>query len=446
MTLQVWSRIRGSLWFVPGIIVFAATGLAVVLVELSVPMGSAAADRWPRLFGAGADGSRAMLTAIATSMITVAGVVFSITIVTLSLAASQYSSRVLRNFMDDRANQSVLGVFVGIFAYCLIVLRTIRGGSEGKFVPALAVLGGVVLAFVGIAFLVFFIHHIATEIQASHIVAAVATATGRTIERLLPDPMGPAGPAESSAEDSAWPGGTRVVAARSSGYLRSLDTAGLVRLAGEQGAPIRVERGVGEFVVEGSALLTMAGAHEGAEDATTRALSLVEIGRQRTLDSDVGYGIRQIVDVALKALSPGINDTTTAIMCIDYLTAILVQVSGRRMPPARHGDGAGLLLLPRRPTWDQLVSLAFDEVREAGSDKVVIANRLLWALEAVSEATRAEERRPVLRAQAAAVREAIGRTVPSPNDRRMLEERADRLLERLSGTARGSDPAGGRSI
>jgi uncharacterized membrane protein len=154
----LWQDLRSSLWFVPTVFVLGSIVLAVGMVEVDTRLDSRLWEKWPRFFAVGADGARGTLSAIASSMITVAGVVFSITIVALSLASSQYSSRVLRHFMRDRITQTVLGVFVGVFAYCLIVLRMIRGGDEGPFVPLLAVLGGVVLAFVGIGFLIYFIH------------------------------------------------------------------------------------------------------------------------------------------------------------------------------------------------------------------------------------------------------------------------------------------------
>jgi uncharacterized membrane protein len=135
--------------------VLGALALAIALVEIDAFLDPHLWETWPRFFGAGADGARGTLSAVASSMITVAGVVFSITIVALSLASSQYSSRVLRHFMRDRITQTVLGVFVGVFAYCLIVLRTIRGGAEGPFVPSVAVMVGVMLAFAGIGFLIF---------------------------------------------------------------------------------------------------------------------------------------------------------------------------------------------------------------------------------------------------------------------------------------------------
>jgi uncharacterized membrane protein len=162
-----WQAKRSSFWFVPAVIVLDAVALATLLITLDANIDLHVVERWPLLFGAGADGARGLLTTVASSMITVAGVVFSITLVALTLTSSQYTSRVIRNFMRDRVNQVVLGVFVGIFAYCLVVLRTIRGGDEGGFVPTLAVLGGLILAFIGIAVLIYFIHYVSTSIQAT---------------------------------------------------------------------------------------------------------------------------------------------------------------------------------------------------------------------------------------------------------------------------------------
>jgi uncharacterized membrane protein len=189
-------------------------------------------ERWPLLFGAGAAGSRGLLATIASSMITVAGVVFSITIVALSLASSQYTSRVLRNFMRDRINQTVLGVFVGIFAYCLVVLRTIRAGDEGAFIPALAMLFGLLLGLVGIGVLVFFIHHIATSIQASQILAAVAEETIRAVDNLFPEGVGQ--DADDTQPDWSSPTGAwQTVPASQTGYIQEIDTTELLAFAGE---------------------------------------------------------------------------------------------------------------------------------------------------------------------------------------------------------------------
>jgi uncharacterized membrane protein len=182
---------RASLWFVPTVVVVVSVAVALGLIEASGLLDDEMVERWPRVFGSGAEGSRAMLGAIATSMITVAGVVFSITIVALSMSAAQYSPRVLRNFMSDHPTQLVLGVFVGCFAYCLVVLRTIREDDDlGDFTPTLAVLGGMAYALVGIAFLIYFIHHVAQSIQASFIAARIADEVDHAVEHMFPDDIG----------------------------------------------------------------------------------------------------------------------------------------------------------------------------------------------------------------------------------------------------------------
>jgi uncharacterized membrane protein len=420
-----WSRIRNSLWFVPGLIVLLAVVLAVVLIELSSTVGTAAADRWPLLFGVGADGSRGMLTAIATSMATVAGVVFSLTIVTLSLAASQYSSRVLRNFMTDRTNQTVLGVFVGIFVYCLVVLRTIRGGDH-EVVPSLAVLGGVLLAVVGVGYLVYFIHHIAEAIQASHILAAITRQTVRTIERVCPD--GP--PRDEPDDDADHPGaGRHVVPAPRDGYVQEVDGPGLLEIARERHATVRMLRGIGEFVVEGAPLAEVEAADLSELDRAVQRR--VVIGRQRALEEDIAYGIRQMVDVALKALSPGINDTTTAVMAVDYLSAILGRITGRRLPDARCTDEGGgrVRLVPIR--YDTLLEEAFDQIRRQGEGNVAVLEALARALALLETRTSETGRRRALGRHAVAMREAVLRSVPWPAERRRLETAADGLIARL---------------
>ena len=258
--LPFWTYLRSSLWFVPALMVAAAIALAVGLIEADTHVKRELLAEWPRLFGAGADGSRAMLTAIASSMITVAGVTFSITIVALSLASTQYTPRILRNFMADRTNQLVLGFFVGIFTYCLVVLRTIRSGDEGQFIPSLAVAFGFVLALVGVGVLILFIHHIATSIQASHVISTVATETTRAIERLFPEELGDDAEEDVTSAPSGWDhdgAQWREVGALKTGYLQDVDADALLRFARERGVVVRMERHIGEFVIKDSPLVSL---------------------------------------------------------------------------------------------------------------------------------------------------------------------------------------------
>jgi uncharacterized membrane protein len=426
---QSWLKVRSSFWFLPGLIVLVAVALAVVLIESEAWFGAELFERWPRLFGSGASGARGLLGTVASSMITVAGVVFSITVVVLSLASSQYTSRVLRNFMVDRVNQAVLGIFLGIFAYCLVVLRTIRGAEEGGFVPPLAVLFGLLLAFVGIAMLIYFIHHISVTIQATHILAAVADETVQVIDRQFPE-----GTDESDADPPARPDSPQYVwhhiASAKSGYVQNVDTAGLVALAAERKTVLWLERGVGQFVTEGAPMAHVSGGVLDDDD-TARLRALYAIGRQRTVEQDAAFGIRQIVDVALKGLSPGINDTTTAIMCIDYLTAILFRLADRRIETRYRDEEGQLRLLTRGPTYAALVGGALDQVRQNAEGNVAVLERLLGSLEQLAAATIWAPRRRVLAEHARAVLELARRSVPAARDRQVIEEcwaRVSRLL------------------
>lgn len=431
--IRLWRRIRESLWFIPGVLVLLAVVLAAALVEVDTRIGSEALKPWPLVFGAGADGSRQMLSTVAGSMITVAGTVFSITLVVLSLASSQYSSRVLRNFLADRTNQTVLGVFVGVFAYCLIVMRTIRGGEEGAFVPSLAVLGGVVLAFVGIGYLIYFIHHISASIQASEILARIANATTCEIEHLFPDQIGQDTdrvPASDPAETRM--GRWRTVAADRTGYIQEVDVAAILAFAQERHAVVRMERGIGEFVIAGTPLVSVVAADkpDPADDGRLRAIYAV--GRQRSLNQDAAFGIRQIVDMALKALSPGVNDTTTAVMCLDHLAVILVRLTDRRIPsPYRFDDDGELRVLARGPSFHSLVGESFDQIRQSASGNVAILARLLEVLELLEGRTEDLNRRAVLLRQVQATAEVARRTIPAPLDRQPIEEQVSRLAEQL---------------
>lgn len=419
----LWEKLRESLWFIPTFIIAGAVVLALGLIDMEPAIDRGRLMRyWPRLFGVGADGSRALLSAIASSMITVAGVTFSITIVALALASSQYTSRILQNFMRDRVNQTVLGVFVGVFAYCLVVLRTINGGDEGMFVPALAVLVAILLAFVAIGFFIFFIHHIAASIQASSIVESAAKETLWAVDRLFPAeigeaaamPMGDDRRADLAAQ--TW----ITIPAQKSGYIQGIDVEALFDVAHEQDMLVRMERGVGEFVIEASPLVSVAG-NPPTDEVIQELNAVYTMDRHRTIYQDVAYGIRQIVDVALKALSPAINDTTTAINCVDFLGVILARLTVRQIETPYRSDGEQLRIIARGPTFPGLLSDAFDQIRQNAEGNVAVLIRLLQILEILAERTTDVRRCQALRQQADLIAETAERSVPAAHDRATIQ-------------------------
>jgi uncharacterized membrane protein len=430
---QFGSNVRGSFWFLPTLIVAFSILLAVGLIEADSSGSRDWMDDWPRLFGAGAAGARGMLATIAGSMMTVVGVTFSMTLVTLALASSQYTSRILRNFMSDRVTQVVLGIFAGIFTYCLIVLRTIRGGDEGGFVPSLSVAVSVVLAIGGIGALIFFIHHIAASIQASSIIASVAEETMVAVDRLFPEKLRQA-PVDDEADPSPLPLPVRnwqAVMARRNGYLQSVDNAALLRLAWEHKTIVRMERGIGEFVVQNTPLASLALENPPDEEIMATLRSAYSIDRFRTVHQDCAFGIRQLVDMALRALSPGINDTTTAVMCVDYLAAILARMASRGIPSSHRYEDGELRVIALGPTFASLVAESFDQIRGSASGNLGIMLRMLGSLQTIASLATSPGRRQVLREQVEGIAELAGRTIESPHDRARFESRLARVREAL---------------
>ena len=442
---QLWASLRGSLWFIPGTIVAAAIVLAIGLIELSASVDAATYQRMPRLFGAGADGARGMLSTIAGSVITVAGVTFSLTIAALVQASSQYTPRVLRTFMGDRPSQVVLGTFVGIFAYCLVVLRTIRGGDEGAFVPPFAVLGGFLLALVGVGVLVFFIHHTASGLQASTILARVRRATEAAIDAVFPDELDervdddPADRLHTGTDTAEW----RTVGALHTGYVQSVNLTRLAECALAHDITIRVERPVGTFAIADHPLASISPAKTSSERSTALSaedelVTLINeafaINSHRTVEQDPAFGIVQIVDIALKALSPGINDITTAVTCVDHLSALLVRLARRRITPPAPPAGRAPAVIGNDATFADLLRLALDDIRRNAGGHVPVLVRLIESIEITASHTRAPSRRRLLAQQLDLLSAAIEATIRSPEDRAWL------IARTMQARARESSP------
>lgn len=427
---QYWYDMKSSFWFVPGLIVVGAIILAIALINADVLISPEIIENWPRLLGAGAESSRNQLATIATSMITVAGVVFSITLVALSLASSQYSSRVLNTFINDRTNQIVLGVFVGIFAYCLVVIRTIKDTEEGFFVPELAVLFGLILGIVGIAFLVFFIHHIAKFIQASQILSAVFEETIENIDSIFYEQLGAEDfvvHAEPNRPGKNW----YTVPSTQTGYIQQIDMRPLLTFARQEETVVSLERGIGEFLIAGAPALSVLYAYPPDDKIVRNLLGVFTVGRQRTSNKDVAYGIRQLVDVALKALSPGVNDTTTAVMVIDYLTAILVRLADRRIETPYIIEDDELRVLLRGPTYTILVAEAFEQIRQNAEGNKAILIRLFGSIEVLAGQTKDTKRRQVLLMHARDMVETARRSIASTSDRQEIQDISTRVIDLL---------------
>jgi len=381
----VWERIRGTYWAVPSAMAAASVVFSIVMIDVDRALTAQFLSELSWVFTGGPEGARAVLSTIAASMITVAGVTFSITIVTLTLASQQFGPRLLRNFLRDLGNQVTLGTFVSTFIYCLLVLRTVRGTDDYQFVPHLAVTVGVVLAMLSLGVLIFFIHHVATSIQVSQVIANVAADLKGAIDRLFPEHMG-RGPVPDPSDRAAcapsptFEGAHAIVAVRG-GYVQAVDSARLLKLATKHNVVLRLGSRPGTFVRSGTTLVSVAPPFTPADEVEESLRATFILGAERTGTQDLGFFIDQLVELAVRALSPGINDPATARACIDRLEQALHHLAGRRVPSAyRYDDEGTLRVVARAVTFAGMLDLAFTEIARYGRSSVSVSCRLLEAV------------------------------------------------------------------
>ena len=365
-------RLRLSLWFLPGCFAVGAVLLAVLLVAIDERLTEEAGI--PFAFGGSAEGARNVLSAIAQSMLTFTGLVFSITMLVLQLASSQLSPRVMRTFLRDRANQVVLGLFVATFVYTLVVLREVRapGEAQDAFVPGVSVWVAFTLLLASVGAFIYYIDHMAHAIRSTTVIRRIADETVEAIEGSWEMDEG------GGSEDGAWSSGpmpTEVGASRA-GLITGYDDAALLELAETRGMRLDVLPAVGSFVPLGAPLARSDAPSLGEADIAA-VRDAIHLGDERSLEQDPGFGLRQLVDIALRALSPGVNDPSTAVEALDRIHDLLRRLAVRRPPPSvlRAGDGRPLVHLPR-PTWAALLQLGTEEIRRAGPDQVQVVRRL----------------------------------------------------------------------
>jgi uncharacterized membrane protein len=383
-------RLRGRLWFIPAIGVIVAAVLAWVLVAIDRSL----ADDFNAffIFGGGPESARAILSTIAAAMLTFTGLVFSITMLVLQLASSQLSPRVTRTFLRDRANQVVLAIFVATFVYALLVLREVRSVDEGAFVPALAVWWAFALLIASVGAFIFYIDHMAQSMRVETVVDQVATETRDAIERCFPQAAGSLPPVDLPVPDAV----DIVLAGDRPGTLQAIDSAKLEAIAMEALTVLEVVAVVGDFVPSESPLVRVRGTGPVDHDDVRSAITL---GPERSMEQDPAFGLRQLVDIALRALSPGTNDPTTAAMAVDAIHDLLRRLGQRAIPGSQRvgPDGALRLMIPGR-TWEDYVYLASDEVIDYGASSSQTVTALRLMLDDL-EATVDDERRPIVRRQ-----------------------------------------------
>jgi uncharacterized membrane protein len=440
-------RLRTNLWLVPAL----EAGVAVMLfaatlkVDWSAYQGELRLPSW--VLSGSADGARQVLSTIAAAIITVAGLVFSITIVALTLASTQFGPRMLRNFIRDRGTQLTLGTFVATFLYTILVLVAISPGSRGDFVPHLSVTTALALTLADLAMLIYFIHHIARAIQLPHVIAGIAGDLARAIEQEGGADATGAGGRERGLSPRELLGrmdtDSAPVCTPASGYLQYLRHDRLIAIAHESDAVIHLLYRPGHFLVEGSPLAQVWPA--GAAAKVTAGLERGQVtGPYRTLTQDISFGIDQLVEIAIRALSPAVNDTFTALTCIDWLGDCLCRIGSGWHPRRVHRDAEGYVrLIAYQASYDRLVQRSFEKIRQAGVGMPAVMIRQLDALYKVLERTDEPGRRSLLVEQAELIAASCRASVPEPADREDVLRRHRALLELAKSPAPRPDASQG---
>jgi uncharacterized membrane protein len=427
-----WATLRNSFWFVPGLMVVGAILLAALALGVDAALAGTSLPPW--VYTGGADGARALLSTIAGSMITVAGVGFSITIVALVLASTQFGPRLLGLFMRDIISQTTLGTFIGTFTYCVLVLRTIRGPDEigGAFVPQIAMTIAITITIISVGVLVYFFHHVAVTIQAPSLVATVAHDLEGAIDHLVRPGIGKRGP---TPDADAIPDRVRdgTLTAAQNGYVQVIDDAAIFEIAARHDLCVRVLTRPGLYVVAANPMLAIRPETVAVGGHTVEALrSAVIVGDVRTAEDDIEFSIRQLVEVALRALSPAINDPFTAMSAVDWLGAALARLATEEWPPRYRYDGSGTLrVVAEVPTFGGVTHTIFSRIRHYGGTSPMVLNRLLEAVVAFGPHIRSADDRALVRDETEAVLRIGRKLIISEADLRELEKRHAAALAAL---------------
>ncbi len=381
--------------------------------------------------------ARTILGTIAGSMITVVGIVFSMTMVTLTLASNQFGPRLIRTFMGDLGTQFGLGAFIATFIYAVLVLQSIRADQQDPFIPSLSVTTSVLLTLANLFVLIFFIHHVGSSIQAPHVIAAVSRELEESIEHHFPPKPNTAGHVDQSIdaeqECAHEPDqNAATITAEESGYLQIIDLESLMEIAIEHDLKIWLTVRPGDFVMSESKLGIISPSERVDDECRQEMESAFIVGRQRTPPEDVEFLVNQLVEVAIRALSPSINDPFTAINCVDRLGSALCVLIGRQIPSRQRYDQENRLRITTKATRiEGIVNAAFDQIRQYGLTSPALTIRLLEVIAMVASRVGHQDDGAALLRQAVMIRRGALETITEPYDQDDINERFQTILDHL---------------
>lgn len=428
----IWQKLNSTFWFIPILLVLSSVVVAFLFIYIDYELKVEPDGILKYIYAGSADSARSILSTIAGAMIGVAGTVFSITLVALTLASSQFGSRLLRNFMYDTVNQTVLGTFVATFVYCLLVLNSVRGGEEFQFIPVISVFLAIAFGVLNIILLIIFIHHIATSIQSDKIISDISTALFDDLEELMQDGL------QSNAIRHN-PDMTFIrsnykyeydVSSTDNGYILYIDYPELLELATEKETVVFINKRAGQYIIQGSPLFSLLSNEEKQDEFENRLNKHISIGDIRTPIQDAEFAIHQLVEVAVRALSPGINDPYTAITCIDNLSAIMSRLTQTPFPHKhRYDDKGNLRLVVDILTYEGMLDAAYNQIRQNAATSPSVLIRMMEAMSNIYKFALDDTQREAIKKHAEMINRSAKKNFDDQFDLADMEIRYNNFLE-----------------
>jgi len=434
--INLWTKIRSSLWFIPTLMTTTVIGFAFLTLYIDQFSDIGKLFNGQGFSPIGPQGARTLLSTVAGSVIGIAGVSFSITIVALTLASSQFGPRLLHNFMKDLANQLVLGTFIATFVYCLLILGAIRENEAQVFVPQISIVVAMFFTLTSLGVFIFFIHHISISIHAENVITDVSKDLEKSINNLFPEKIGEGKAEPELSLESRLPPNFEEEAysliSPASGYIQAIAQKEIIAVAQKQDILIYLKHRPGDFIMAGEVLASVWPPHK-IEDSLLETISdTFLIGSQRTEEQDVEFAIHQLVELALRALSPGINDPFTAIVCIDRLGACIGLLAERTFPSSYRYDSNHQLRVIGHPiTMEGIFNAAFNQIRQYGGSCVAVGLRLLETFGVLAMITDNPMVHKAIKQHAEMVKEEMFRHCKEGGDRREVETRFNSVQKHL---------------
>ena len=387
-----WNELKASFWFIPVLLIFISIPTALGFVYLDSTIESSQEGLLRFLIVKNPDSARSILSTISGAMIGVAGTVFSVTLVALTLASSQFGPRLIKNFMSVKLNQVVLGAYVSTYLYCLLILNSVRESESSPFIPSVSILFAILIAVVNIILLISFIHQIAISIQADKVISDIHEFISSQVKSLFPEKLGE----ELELENELHPDKAKSkfknktgINATKSGYLQYIDSEALLAMMISNNSLLDLKIKPGDFIVKGAEIGNLYQNNEMNKEISNELHNQFIIGKTRTSQQDFEFSIHQMVEIAARALSPGVNDPYTAIACIDNLTATMSYLALVRFPSKyRFDDEKNLRVIANTLSFEGVLDAAFNQIRQFSAGSPAVTIRLMEALITIRQFTK----------------------------------------------------------